>query len=162
MKIETHGIRAAFFDIDGTLSVPRYMRGGKLMPGGSKEWWKSFCYTSPFAYQNCGIPVAIKWLLNALQRAGSCIFVLSEETVPEAEPQKRLFIRKRYKKWIPDGNIIFVPDKKMKPRLIAETARRTGCRPEEFLFMDDSFDLVIEASMLGISAHHISELLAYE
>ena len=44
-------MKYAFFDIDGTLSIPFYDVNGKIKCGGEDDWWKERNDTDDNVYQ---------------------------------------------------------------------------------------------------------------
>ncbi len=150
-------IKAAFFDIDGVLSVPRYCVDGIYRPGGSTEWWKKFTKNNPEAYKDCIAPAILKDFIKALRNKGAETHFLSTEAIPAAKKAKSVFIENQYKGLIDHGE--FVSQDEDKIRHLKSFAAKNGIEHEEIYFLDDTFNLVLLAVEARFNSHHISEFL---
>ena len=101
---------AAFFDIDGTLSIPNYCVNGKMQPGMAQDVWEDFCKNEDFPYERCGIPQVVIDLLDFLAEKDTILFVNSQENPNNtyAARAKRQFINKRYGKYFDDKKVLLV------------------------------------------------------
>lgn len=151
--------KLAFFDIDGTLSIPRYLVGGKLVPGGSNEWWHTYCAEEKHPYAACGVPAQMIELLNELHNNNVELFVLSQESFEDGERAKKDFIKMRYSSFFDDSHILLVSDDSQKVSRMLTIAKERCLDPNRIQYWDDKFANVLDAIVKGIDAHHVSELL---
>ncbi len=150
--------KAAFFDIDGVLSVPRFTIDGCIKPGYSAEQWAEVTSESDDVYRDCRAPKCVKELLDSFVAQGVKLFVLSTESLEDAIRSKRKFIENNYKEYFPSMHQFYVPKDKDKLKILKAYAA-DEVRPEDVYYMDDTYSLVLGASELGFDAHHVSELL---
>ena len=152
----------AFFDIDGTLSIPRYLCfDGKYRAGMPQGDWERYCEKNHNAYKDCGTPVPVYELLDDLKDAGAKLMVLSTESIDAAKISKRRFITDNYGDFFAPEDIIFVESSDKKIPAILEMCQKEGIPSDNAYYMDDDFDLVLNALDHNIAAHHISELFLY-
>ena len=150
--------KIAFFDIDGVLSIPQYRINNKIKPGGSPEWWKNFCDSNENPYKDCKIPKLVYNKLKTLKEIGVKLYVLTTENIPSAKKAKHLFIENNYSDFFDENHIIMVSNDKEKiDTLMLQITK--SIKNEEIYYLDDTFNLVLNASSLGFDAHHISEFL---
>ena len=153
----------AFLDIDGTLSVPRYLcPDGKYRAGMPQEAWEKYCERNYNAYVDCGTPAPMYELLSDLKGAGAKLRVLSTESMEAAKISKSRFIEDNYKEFFTTEDIIFVESSDKKVPVILEMCQEEGIPADRAYYMDDDFGLVLEALDYNIAAHHISELFLYK
>ena len=157
-SISLNSIKMAFFDIDGVLSVPSYFRDGRFTPGGNKEWWDDFTKNNEDAYIDCKAPKVLKDFLTFLEEQGIFLYILSTEDNTDAIEAKRKFIKREYYN-IKFEDYIFVEDDCLKVPILKTFAASKGLKNSELYFLDDTFNLVLEASDKGFNSHHISEFL---
>lgn len=151
--------KLAFFDIDGTLSIPRYPVEGNVLPGGSSEWWLSYCKNDPYPYKLCGVPKNIVQRLDFLQQHETELFVLSQESFEICKKAKMQFIQDRYSKYFDNDHILFVNDDCAKVIRMSGVASEKNVPLNLIEYWDDKFDNVLDATIRGINACHISYLL---
>lgn len=153
-------MKAAFFDIDGVLSVPRYMINGEIKPGGSYEWWKKYNEASRDTYAYCRAPKCIKEFTRKLKAQGTDCFILSRETLPEAQVNKGLFIDQNYPGIFDmSGSRIYTKTDDGKIDVIMQYCRLHNIWLSDAYLLEDTFETILKASTAGIDAHHISEFL---
>ena len=157
-------MQAAFFDIDGVLSIPCYLHAdGSFSAGFPVKQWEDYNRKCDDTYHYCKTPLIVKKILDQLKEHHIPCFVLSVEGVKEAEENKRRFIRERYADYFSDEDIIIVAKKEDKIRYLTDFMTEHCFIPQDIYFLDDSFDLVLQALDKGFYAKHISEYLtAYE
>lgn len=161
----------AFFDIDGTLAIPRYEiienRQHVIRPGMDPSKWENYCDNHGFPYMNCLISPVVLDLLQNLASHGTTLCVLSQEddVNKRAKRAKIQFIEERFSQLFDLNNVFLVPTNNHKIitmkqyRQTYEALRLTAVSSEDIFFLDDNYGNVIDASVAGINAHHISELL---
>ena len=152
-------IRLAFFDVDGTLSAPVYLVDGKYGPGMPGDDWVRYCVKyGADAYQWCKFIPAVKAYALKLKKAGARLFVLtSVETSFETEA-KHKFIDTYYPGIF--EKVISVSKDEYKFIVIDEMAKITGYALEECELVEDTFSTVLDVSLKGIKATHISDIVS--
>lgn len=159
--------KIAFFDIDGVLSIPRYLNtsrhtdGNKYVPGGTDRWWKSYCEENEHPYEACIVPHVIKVYLSDLLNSGCELFVLSQESFDAAERGKRDFIKMRYSREFNDDHVCIVKTNNEKISTMIRISEERHIPKSHVEYWDDTFSNVLLASTTGIDAHHISEMLTW-
>ena len=151
--------KLAFFDIDGTLSVPNYCINGEYKTGMTDEEWLSYTMNIN-AYRFCSAPKTIRNYIADLTDKGVEIYVITRESWSPAFKAKCKFIKTSYPE-IKQNNIHYVLRKENKPNLI-EMIRLCQEKPtdmSECLYYDDDYEMVLTMNNLGYDAHHISEFL---
>lgn len=149
-------IKAAFFDIDGVLSVPRYFKDGKFVSGGSPEWWEEFSKDED-AYKDCIAPPIVKAFIQKLLDNGVMVKYLSTESIIPARRAKEKFIEREYKGLT--GAFVMSDSDKISFLNGYYLTNEDKITPEEIYLLDDTFSIVTDASDMGFNAHHISEFL---
>ena len=151
--------KLAFFDIDGTLSVPNYYINGEHKTGMTNEEW--LLYTMDInAYSSCAAPKIVRDYIIDLMDKGVEIYVITQESWSPAFKAKCEFVRILYPE-IKQSNIHYVIKKENKPNLI-EMIRLCQEKPtdmDECLYYDDDYEMVLIMNNLGYDAHHVSEFL---
>ena len=151
--------KIAFFDIDGVLSVPRYLRDGEYKPGGTSEWWKKVTEESDDVYQYCKVPKCIKEFVNNLRQEKVKLYTLSTEPLESAKRCKKKFLKQNYQEFFPEECQIYVSKDIDKITVLSSFAKENNIDFANIYYLDDTFSLVLQASELGVDAHHISEFL---
>lgn len=151
--------KAAFFDIDGVLSVPRFTIDGCIKPGYSAEQWAEVTHESDDVYKDCRAPKCVKELLDSFAAHGVKLFVLSTESLEDAIRSKDKFIENNYKEYFPLIRRFYVEKDEDKLKILKGYATADDAQFEDIYYMDDTYSLVLAASEIGIDAHHVSELL---
>lgn len=151
-------IRAAFFDCDGTLSVPRYLYKGELCVGMPEEEWVSYNMYNPNAYKYC-LKKDSKLLEDAL--ASLCcnkasLYVLTVETTSFAYNHKAKFIEDNFGGYFSKDNVLFCAEKSMKLDIMLDYANIFNLYKHQILFVDDDFSLCLQAQNLGFTVLHSS------
>ena len=151
--------KIAFFDIDGVLSVPRYLVDGEYKPGWTSEWWKKVTEESDDVYRYCKVPKCIREFVNDLQQKKIRLYTLSTEPLESAKKCKKKFLKQNYKEFFPEDHQIYVSKDVYKMTVLSSFAKDDDIDFSDIYYLDDTFSLVIQAAALGIDAHHISEFL---
>lgn len=145
-----------FLDIDGTLSIPCYKIDGKLKPGTTQEDWIELCKENDNMYELCQTPLPLSNLIGRLMAKGTIPHVLSTEALPEAKISKDKFLAAKYP-GVFNNTTHYVNSDEEKIQFLKGFIDVLGINPARVLYIDDTFSLVLQASVLGINAHHISE-----
>lgn len=158
MKEDT-GIKFAFFDVDGTLSEPRYMVDGQLKIGLFFDRWNAYCLEhKEETYKDCRtIPVVKE---HALKRkmCGARLYVLSTSLSEEETRAKKRFIERNYPGIFEEVITVDADDKKID--VILSYASEHGCLPKECELVEDTYRTLLKAMENGICATHISNLIS--
>jgi len=151
-------IKFAFFDLDGTLSVPRYFTNGQFVTGFTDEGWFNHCETMrEHAYDYC-LPVQpVKRYAEELLNEGARLFVLSLAQTEGERLAKIQFVKTHYDDFFDD--IIFVSSNGEKVRVILDMAHKEGAFPSECELVEDTYSNVLKANDNGIKATHISYII---
>ena len=152
-------MKYAFFDIDGTLSIPFYDVNGTIKCGGEDDWWKERNDIDDNVYHLCKSPKKVKIFLDNLIKNDIKCFVLSTETLEKAKQSKIKFINEKYTGIFTD--IFFVEKDVEKIDFLLNFAKENNTEESDIYYLDDTFSLCIKASNKNIDAHHISEFLEY-
>jgi FMN phosphatase YigB (HAD superfamily) len=151
-------VKVAFFDVDGVLSVPRYRHpDGSIKPGGTDDWWLDFNIKHADTYKDCKAPNCMKSAIALLRESNTKIMVLTEEHLSFTLNNKAKWVFENY--GIPFEDIIWVDNKDAKIDIIKRYCKIHDIPLDECLFVDDTFPIVIKASIEGIHSMHISEFL---
>ena len=154
-------IKYAFFDVDGTLSVPRYFMHGEMTLGTTDEEWIEFCRVhGKDSYENCLTSPPVRRFAEALHKEGARLYVLSAITSDYETEGKTEFVSKRYPGLFED--FFYVRHESEKVPFILAFAEKAGCAPEETMLVEDSLGILFPANCAGIVPKHISMLTANE
>lgn len=151
-------IKLAFFDVDGTLSVPRYRNNGQYVIGFSEEDWVTHCVTSgENAYDDC-LPVApARRHAEALKQAGARLFVLTTSMSEAETAAKKKFIRENFPGLFEE--VIAVPSDAEKAGEIRRRAEEAGVSLSACELVEDTYATLLAVLPLGIRGTHISRLV---
>lgn len=151
-------IKYAFFDLDGTLSVPRYYTDGQFVTGFSDEGWMNHCETMrEHAYDYC-LPVQpVKRYAEELLNEGAELYILSMAQYEGEKKAKIEFVNSHYPGMFKD--ILFVGSNKEKTPFILEFAESNGALASECELIEDTYSNVLNANDNGIKATHISYIV---
>lgn len=162
-KIEQlKNIKIAFFDVDETLFINRFLHNNKMVLGMSDSDWGKYCKGNLNAYENCKAPKNMKDVLIALQNNGCQIYALTQENLVDAFFAKRRALYKQYPEIFNADNkndILGVSDKKEKPVLMKKIMTKHNLIPDNILFVDDDYDTVIQSELCGFTTYHTVEFL---
>lgn len=156
-------VKAAFFDIDGTLAVPRFDVDGKIVPGMNKERWIQYNIENEDPYRLCGIPKNVKILLRFLKHHGVDLNVLSNASCNVVKQNKTLFINTNYSRYFYEDNIHFIDgiNFKNKKEYLYDYCKRNELTTRQVFVLDDDYKFIIELATENFNTHHISEMLDY-
>ena len=150
----------AFFDIDGTLSIPLYNLHEDFVQGMTEEQWFEFNMWHTNTYKDCKSSTVLLETLESLHKDGCVLYCLTCECNSRAYFNKADFILSRYKPYFDSiRQIEFVANKEDKIRFMIKFAATKGIKPKEILYVDDDFELIVKAAQAGINAKHISHFL---
>lgn len=150
-------MKLAFFDIDGTLSVPQYMVDGKLEIG-LFEGWVEYCIENGMdTYKDCKPVKIVGEYAKRLKREGVALYALSTSQSSFEHDAKKKFLETHY-----PGvflSLISVSRDELKLPVIAKMAEKMKARLEDCELVEDTYATLLEAGKLGVKATHISALM---
>lgn len=152
-------IKLVFFDIDGTLCVPRYRdKHGNLVCGFSDADWFEFCENAgKEGYRDCITVKPVERYAHELKENGTKLFVLSTaQSLGEIEAKKTHILRTFPSLF---EEVITVSSDPMKMDVIKEYADKYGCDLRECEIVEDTYSTILKANDLGIHATHISMIV---
>ena len=161
--INIENIKLAFFDLDGTLAIPRYEYNDKIRPGVSEKTWERISMDVN-VYKDCGIPKAVREFVNELYYNSAIVYVVTQETWAPAFKAKLKFLTDNYPVISPD-NVYYAVDNIDKYRLIeALYIKAYGewdppLHKSNVFYLDDDYNMVLKMNNARYDAHHISEFL---
>jgi hypothetical protein len=151
--------KLVFFDVDGVLSVPRYLIGGKMTIGTTNEKWKEYCRIhGEDTYEYCVGISAVRKYAEKLKAEGARLFVLSAVACEEEERAKDKFIARCYPGLFESCHYVYHSSEKVS--FILETAGRMNVPVSSCELVEDNLELLFEANTAGITPMHLSMLIA--
>ena len=152
-------IKIAFFDLDGTLSVPEYRNNGKpVIEFPSIDEWVNYCETAGRdAYQYCRPVEAVKKYAAKLKTAGVKLYVLTAVMSDAEIEAKKVFLEKHYKGFFED--MLTAGSAKEKREIIRKTAEAEEAQCGECELVEDAFSTLLDVLSDGVKATHISQLI---
>ena len=153
-------IKLAFFDVDGTLSAPRYPHeDGRMDIGFTDQGWLDYCEKAgSHGYDYCLPLPPVRAFAEDLHRAGARLFVLSSCLHAREPEAKTVFVQKHYPGLFED--FFYVLHDGEKVQLIEKKARETGVPLSSCILVEDTFSILLKAYAQGITAVHIANLVA--
>jgi hypothetical protein len=150
--------KLAFFDVDGTLSVPQYRIDGE-MKIGTQDGWIEYCVEhGADTYDDC-LPVEpVRRYAAKLRDAGAELFVLSTSQTSFEHAAKQKFLDAHYPGLF--AGLITVAQDAYKQQVIAQMAKLRGLPLTACELVEDTYATLLLAAELGIKVTHISMLLS--
>ncbi len=150
-------IKLAFFDMDGTLSAPRFYVAGRMVAGMTDAAWTEFCKKNgEKTYDYCKKVPLVAEYAEKLKSGVTRLYVLSTSQTEEEAAAKRRFTAQK----LPGifDEVINVPHDRDKIPTIRRIAEERGVKPEECELVEDTYALVLEAITAGMKGTHVSHL----
>lgn len=148
----------AFFDMDGTITVPLYKYNGKLVTGFPLDEWNAFIKKEQeHAYDNVELLMPVLEYANSLKSRGWDCKILTSAAIPEEEKAKIIFVRNDRRLHV-FSDILFVKYVKDKPDYILEYAKRNHMRPDQCILVEDSAETAWTANRFGIRTMLLSHV----
>lgn len=153
-------MRYAFFDIDGTLSVPVFVNKEGIPGLGfpASEWPKFVKEHRNHSYDNCMVLPAMREYLAFLKDHDVECIILSASSDKAEDDAKIAFCRKRFPGIF--SEYLFVKHAAEKPTRILEYAHQHGARPSDCMIVEDMYETILTAKALDIQGVHISHIAA--
>jgi hypothetical protein len=150
-------IRLAFFDVDGTLSVPRYLIDGQ-MKIGTQDGWIEYCVTHGADTYNDCLPVEpVRRYAEKLKGNGAELYALSTSQTSYEHAAKQKFLDKHYHGLFAD--LITVARDEYKQQIIAQMAKLKGLPLTSCELVEDTYATLLVAGETGIRVTHLSMIL---
>lgn len=151
-------IKAAFFDMDGTLSVPVYPVNGKFQPCMTDKQWHDFNELHNVnSYNWCKPILSVKRYAEKLKKEGAVLFVLTGVHTDYEVMGKKKFTEDFYKGLFTD--LIPVSSDSEKIPCMKAYCEKQGLDYSECELIEDTFKNVIEAICEGFSAKHVTNVI---
>lgn len=151
--------KTAFFDFDGTLVAPVFDAGKKKKPGFPFEEWKDRLKTCPDAYEGSAVVVPILSYAMRLRACGWDLKILTGAGEDGSVDAKKQYIaRQKLDGMFPE--IVPVTRGHDKIEYILAYAAANGLTPSDCVLVDDDYPVVVQAAAAGISALHLSHVVA--
>lgn len=156
---EKKEIKLAFFDIDGTLSVPRYWIDGRFQIGTDEQGWIDYCLEHrEDSYEFCYGSAPVRAHAEELKKSGCRLFVLSSIASDLEKDAKTKFAKRMYPGLFED--FFYVHRDLDKLEVIKQMAEENSVTLSECELVEDTLAILFPANRLGIRATHISMLTA--
>ncbi len=151
-------VKAVFFDIDGTLSVPYYKTNGKMVVGFTDEGWLNHCATQKeHCYDFCKVVSPVKRYAINKKNEGAKLYVLSVSQSEGERLGKIKFINDNYNGLFED--IIQVEHNNDKVKVMSEYAAINNLKHFEIEIVEDTYSIVLNANDNGFIATHIASIV---
>lgn len=157
---DSSSVKLAFFDVDGTLSAPRYPHeDGRMDIGFTDEGWLAYCEKyGAHSYDHCRPLPPVRAFAGELHRAGARLFVLSSCMHTNEHAAKTAFIQAHYPDLFEDFFYVFHDGEKIP--LIEKTAREAGVPLSSCVLVEDTYSTLLKAYTAGITAVHVANIVA--
>lgn len=151
-------IKVAFFDIDGTLSVPYYFTEGKFVVGFTDEGWFNHCATErEHCYDYCKVVKPVKRYAESLKESGAKLYVLSVSQSEGERLGKIKFINDNFSGLFDE--IIQVEHNADKVIVMTEYATKNNLDHSEIEIVEDTYSIVLNANDNGFKATHVASIV---
>lgn len=151
-------VKAVFFDLDGTLSVPCYMSEGRLVVGFTDEGWFNHCTTlREHAYDYCKVVKPVMRYAEKRHSEGAVLYVL---TVAQTEGEilaKKRFVDDRFPGLFKE--VISVAANADKIAHMLGYADYMSMDRSEIEIVEDTYPVILKANDNGFVATHVSEIV---
>ena len=151
-------IRLAFFDMDGTLCAPRFYVNGVMVPGMSDDDWLSYCKKNGAdTYRFCKVVTPVADYASELRAHGAELYVLTAVQTEEETAAKRKYTQQHFPGMFKD--VLTVSGDAEKLEIIKRMSEERKLHPDECELVEDTYGLVLSATVAGIHATHVSHLI---
>lgn len=151
--------KLAFFDIDGTLSVPVYTINGVTGIGiTDSEWFRWSVEKGEDSYEECKGAAPVRAYAEKLKKEGVRLFVLSASSNSYESRAKEKFINRVYPGLFEE--MIFTADTDVKLEIIKAVAWREGAELTECELIEDTYKTLLLAGAMGVKATHVISLVS--
>lgn len=161
MKKKLKNIKVIFADVDNTLlCVKMYDENKKRIVGFAEynDWLKYNIFNN--AYVNCSAPRGVLNLVKKLHDEGTVVYGLTECSNSFEYNAKFNRLKECYEGiFNHHGDLISIDSRHKKVLIMQMIAERDGYKPDEIMFIDDSYQEVMEAFDAGMFAMHTTEVM---
>ena len=148
-----------FFDVDGVLSVPRYLIGGRMTIGTTSENWKAYCRLhGDDTYEFCHGVGPVRAYAEKRKAEGARLFVLSAVICEEEERAKDKFVERCYPGLFESCHYVYEASEKIP--FILNMAEKEGVSAADCELVEDNLDILFAANTAGITPMHLSMLIS--
>lgn len=147
-----------FFDIDGTLAVPRYLVDGQYVTGFTDEGWFEFNKRErENGYNSCIVVKPVERYARKRKEEGAVVFVLSTSQTEEETMAKVKFVNDNFPGLFEE--VITVAHDPEKLYVIRQMAEKYGIELTRTELVEDTYSTLLKANEVGIVSTHISSLV---
>ena len=151
-------IKFAFFDVDGTLSVPIFQENDSFVIGFSEEDWKKYCMRhKEDSYEYCKPVLPVKRYAQKLKEQDVKLYVLTTSGSKEETAAKEKFIRTHYAGLF--EKVIAVDADRKKLDEIERIADSFQADLSECELVEDTFATLLLVNQYKIKVTHVSSLV---
>ena len=153
-------IKLAFFDFDGTISVPEYDVNGETKIGyPTVPSWTEYCNRcGKNAYKTCRPVKPVRRYAQKLKSEGVRLFMLTGIKSEGEILAKEEFLKDHYDGFFEEMLTVSTPEEK--PAVIRQIAVREGVSPTECELVEDMYPTLLSVIAAGVKATHISQIVA--
>lgn len=151
--------KLAFFDFDGTLSVPEYLVDGEKKIGyPTVPSWIDYCNgLGPEAYKTCRPVKPVRRYAAALKEAGARLYVLTAIKSEGEVQAKWEFLADHYEGFFEDMLMVASPEEKL--GVIKQIAASEGVDLTECELIEDMYPTLLGVIGDGVKATHLSQIV---
>ena len=151
-------IKIAFFDMDGTLCLPSYKTDKGEVIGFDLDGWIAFCKEKKVhIYDNCKPLPKVGNYAKELKDAGARLYVLTAVMTEEELLSKKKYTKENFPGLFEE--VIGVGSVGEKIPEIERIANESGVGLNECELVEDTYDILLEANLLGIKCTHVASFL---
>ena len=152
--------KLAFFDFDGTISVPEYLVDGEIKVGyPTVPSWIDYCNAGgKDAYKTCRPVKPVQRYADKLRENGAKLYILTGIRSEGEVLAKIEFLKDHYEGYFEDMLTVSSPEEKL--GVIRETAAREGVALTDCELIEDMYPTLLGVLAGGIKATHISQIVA--
>ena len=152
--------KVAFFDMDGTITAPRFIDNGEYVCGFNLRAWVAHCERlKEKSYDACSVLQPVVDFAKQLASDNIPCIILTVACSKGEHIAKRAFLKDHgLENLFP--RIIFCTDSKEKPDIILSYAAHNHLTPSDCMLVEDDYMCVLRAHDMGIQAAHISNIIA--
>lgn len=152
--------KLAFFDFDGTISVPEYLVDGEIKIGyPTIPSWREYCDgLGREAYKTCRPVKPVRRYADKLKAEGARLFILTGIRGQGEVLAKEEFLKDHYEGYFEE--MFTVTEAEDKLQVIKEVAAREGVALTDCELIEDMYPTLLGVLASGIKATHISQIVA--
>ncbi|MCQ2546935.1 MAG: hypothetical protein MJ161_05245 [Clostridia bacterium] len=152
--------KLAFFDFDGTISVPEYLVEDEIKIGyPTVPSWQDYCNAKgKDAYKTCRPVKPVRRYADKLKAEGAKLYILTGIKSEGEVLAKWEFLKDHYDGYFEDMLMVKTPEEKL--GVIKKVAEEEGVLLHECELIEDMYPTLLGVLADGIKATHISQIVA--